>query len=156
MLWNVFQDAFVVVCPKLFKQRTFRRYILVGIQDQHLGFRFVLLEIMRDLACTLIGSGGATIGCFWNGDGKHPAIRHIHKLFTQIGGLLSSFPSLQNLTRVARLLETFNCIEHQFNTRRKNHLVIANTGAARKSRYFLGSVDIAHVVANHIHAMFAR
>ena len=129
VLRDVFQNAFVVVCPKLLEQRPLRSHVLVRIQDQHFRFGFVLLEVMRDLACALIGPRRATVRSFRNADSKHATVWHIYKLFAKVRCFCSGFPSLQNLSRGIGLFKSFNGIEHEFDTRRKYQLVVADAGA---------------------------
>ena len=156
VLTPVFQDALVVVRPKLFEQRPLRGDVWVGIQNQHLGFGFVLLEVMRHLAGTLIRAGRAAVRGFGDADGKHAAIVHGLELFAQGQGLGACFPSMQDLARGIGGLQTFHAVQYQINARREHQLVVANARTAGQGHSFLGRVDAGHIVAHHVHAMVAR
>ena len=98
VLWPVLDHSGVVLGPVFFEQRAFRCHVLIGIEDQHLGFRLGLLEVARHLTGALVGAGRAAVRCFGNRQRIDAAVGHRFELLAQREGFSAALPGLKDLT----------------------------------------------------------
>ena len=99
VLRTVLDHAGVVLGPGFFEQGGLGRDILVGVQNQHLGARLGLLEVIGHLAGALVGAGRAAVRRLGNGERVDTTVGHGFELLAQGQGFGAGLPGLQHLAR---------------------------------------------------------
>ena len=90
----VFDDALVIVVPRLHEQRLLRLHVFVAVENQHLAARLRALEIPRDLACALVRRRWTAIRRARNRDREHATVTHRLDLPPQRNGLRTCAPRM--------------------------------------------------------------
>ena len=147
---SVLDHALVRAVPRRGEQRLFRLHILVCIEYQHLGFRFALLEVERDLARALVGSGCAAIGCARHVDGKHAAVGHRFELPAQRRRFASRFPCMEDPTPGLRASQARERFVHEIDARCDDEAIIVQGGTGPDSDAALHRIDIERFIAHQL------
>ena len=153
VLGAVVDDAFVAVGPGLLEQRAFRRDVVVGVQDQHLGLGLGLAEVVRHLAGALVGPWRAAVGRQRNGQRIDAAIGHGFELPAQSHGLRAGLPRMQHLVLRAGLFQAGQRVPHEFDARRQHQAVVWQHRATSQRDGALAGVDGDRAVLDDLHTV---
>ena len=127
----------------------------LGIENDHLRFRFVVLQIHCDLAGTLVRSRWAAERIRRRGNDHGAAILHRFQLAAQQGGLRTRLPGMWNLLRNLSAV-AFDFAVIQINTRRDDATVVAEALTAGGFDHLGSGINAGNHVMHHLDAVLCQ
>ncbi len=154
----VLDDALVEIVPGLLEQPGLRRDVGVAVEHEHLRLRLRALEVPRDLARPLVGTGRAAIGRDRDRERVDAAVGHRLELAAQQHRLLAGLPGVRDdAGRAHRVrLVRRDRVPHELDARREHEAVVRQAAAAGGRHDALVDVDAGRGVAHDVHAPAAR
>ena len=125
-------------------------------RNEHLRFRLRLLEVVRDLAGSLVRSGRAAEGRLRHREDVHAAVAHRFELLAQLDRLRSGLPGMQNGLLRLRVVEPGNLVVHEVDARRDHEPVVREILDLLQPHPLPLDEDLGDLVADDLDAVLAQ
>ncbi len=122
--------------------------LLLGIQNDDLSRRIVLLEMRQRQCSTLIRARRTTEGVLWRSNDQQTALSHAGNLLGQKRGLWTGLPGVRHLLGNG-IRRAVNSGMVKSNARGENQNVITD-GTAPSDYFFTTGINTGHSVMNYI------
>ena len=148
----VFDIAFVAAVPRCHEQVLFRLHFLVGVEDEHPGFRLTVLKVECDLTRALVRRRRTAVRRPGHVNREQAAVGHRLELPAQRDGLWPGFPGMQHLGLRLGVIERRDFAPDEIDAGRQDQPVVRKGRPASELEGARDRVDGRRIVADATHS----